>query len=440
LLVSQGFRTIVAGTAEAGLNHLTANPVDMIIVDAVLPDGDGFSVLKRKNETRPGVPAIMITSYGSVESAVRAMKLGVLEYLVKPLEYEELKVIIRKSLIKTQQDARRNAVETQRKERYRIENLIGGSPSFRKSLDMVQKIASSPAVTVLIQGESGTGKELVAKAIHYNSLRFNESFVEINCAAIPEGLLEAELFGHEKGAFTGAIRDKKGLFEIAHNGTLFLDEIGHMPIILQAKLVKAIEEKTFRRVGGTKELTFDARVIAATHRDLNQAIKSGEFREDLYYRLHVIYMTLPTLRERGPDDILLLAGHFIKTFNDEYNRSIQGLSDDAQKMMAVYSWPGNLRQLRNCIERAIILESGEWIQGSDLQLEADSGQPISLLDPSSIKLPEQGIDLQKLEDEIIRKAYEKSNGNKTKAAAFLNMSRDTFRYRWERIEEEDRGK
>ena len=434
-LTGQGYRVITALSGTAGIACAEENNPDLVIINAVLPDGDGFGVIKKLQENQSGIPLIILSNYGTVESAIRAMKMGALDYLVKPLNYEDLKIIVRKGLMKSQQDNRRNSLQVKRKETFKFSNIIGRSPAFLAVMENVKKIASSPAATVLLQGESGTGKELVAKAIHYNSSRFQNAFVEINCSAIPEGLLEAELFGHEKGAFTGASREKKGLFEIANNGTLFLDEIGHMPVTLQAKMVKAIEEKSFRRVGGTKELFFDARIIAATHRDLLEAARASEFRMDLYYRLQVMHITLPSLRERGPTDILVLARYFKDAFNQEYNTDVKGFSTESQQALTAYSWPGNVRQLRNAIERAIILNPEDWIQPEHLQLDLDANKetsPAEIISPMDLHIPDEGIDVEKLVSDLMVKALRKTGGNKSSAAKLLGMSRDTFKYRWKK--------
>lgn len=432
-LTGQGYRVEIAQSSESGIATAIKEQMDFLIIDTVLPDGDGFNTLKQINEVRKDIPAVILTGYGSIESAVRAMKLGALDYLVKPIDYDNLKLIIRRGMMKFQQESRRDVLETQRKNRYQIDRIIGVSPVFKAVLDVVKMIAASPAGSILLTGESGTGKELIAKALHYNSPRFGQAFVEINCAAIPEGLLEAELFGHERGAFTGAVREKRGLFEIADKGTIFLDEIGHMPLALQAKLVKSIEEKVFRRVGGEREMRFDARIIAATHRNLLEAVKDNDFRADLYYRLKVIHIELPSLRERGALDITVLGRHFIDEFNVEYGRNVKGFSPSAIEMINTYSWPGNVRQLRNAVERAVILDPGDSIDVQHLQLD-----DMTIKSPQKwdLEIPDSGIDLESIEKNLIEKALHKAGGNKTKAAKYLGLSRDAFRYRLSQIEKE----
>jgi two-component system, NtrC family, response regulator AtoC len=436
---SESFKVELATTGKQGFDKAKSHQPDCVILDSVLPDGDGISLVRQMNDKQLGIPCIMISGYGSVESAVKAMKLGVLDYLVKPLDYNALRQSVQKSISTCQQKVRRKSLELSRKHQYQFKNLIGNSPCFVRMVDQAQRISESPATTILLQGDSGTGKELFARAIHYNAKRLNRAFIEINCSAIPEGLLEAELFGHERGAFTGAVREKQGLFQLSDKGTLFLDEIGHMPISLQAKLVKAIEEKSFRRVGATRELHFESRIIAATNRNLKDAIRKGEFREDLYYRLQVIFLNLPSLLDRGPDDIELLAHHYVHYFSNEYDRAVKGFTPDALRMIREYSWPGNVRQLRNAIERAIILNWEEYIQPAHLQLENEMSEPVLNIDLDLIELPNDSLDIQKLEDHIIQKALKKHSGNQTRTAAYLRMSRDAFRYRWKRIQESGLG-
>ncbi|MCD4653572.1 sigma-54 dependent transcriptional regulator [bacterium] len=418
-------------TGSAGIIAVRNKLPDLLILDSVLPDGDGNSVLRQLVKIESHLPIIMITNIGSVKSAIKALKNGALEYLVKPLDYEELHALISRSLVRIRQSMRKGVIEKQRKTRFSVSNIVGNSPAISSAIQIVQKIAASPATTVLIQGESGTGKELFAKAIHYNSSRFQKAFVEINCSAIPEGLLEAELFGHEKGAFTGAGRMKKGLFEIADKGTIFLDEIADMPLVLQAKLVKTIEEKKFRRVGGTKEVYFDTRIIAATHQDLSMAVKMKSFRHDLYYRLCVILLTLPPLRNREKD-ILLLAEHFLDYFNKEYGFNVDQLSAEVKSALLSFSWPGNVRQLRNTIERAVVLNQTGMIEIEQLQLEESclSEKQISLLDIDNLVLPDTGFNLDNFNRLLMKKVLDKADGNKTRAAKMLGMTRDTFRYRW----------
>ncbi len=437
-LVGKGYRIHTEQSSQDGLRAFDTFKPDLALINAVLSDGDGFSVVRRMLEYNRNFPVIMISDFGTVDSAVQAMKMGVVDYLVKPLDYSRLSAVIRKGLMKSQQEVRRSSIQKQRRERFHFSNLVGTSPVFLKITALVKKIAESPANTVLIQGESGTGKELAAKAIHYNSNRYQKTFVEINCAAIPEGLLEAELFGHEKGAFTGAVREKKGLFEVAEGGSVFLDEIGHMPLSLQIKLNKVIDERVFRRVGGTKEIELNSRIIAATHLDLLQAVRNGTFRQDLYYRLNVIHLTMPSLRERGPEDILLLIRHFIDVFNHSYMKNIRGLSPQAEQLVLSYSWPGNVRQLRNAVERAVILNDGEIIEPEHLQLDAEHSAAADSSTVPDIEIPDTGLNIDDLINRLLVKAYEKAGGNKTRAAKYLGMTRESFKYRWKKISSGDK--
>lgn len=446
-LNTQGYRAEATQTAAETMKIVEQRKPDLVMLDAVLPDSDGFALMKKLRERIPNLPIICISSYSAVDPAVKAMQAGALDYLVKPLEFERLKPVIRKSLMGARQDARRKALEQKRAGLYELPRILGTSQPFQEVLEKVKRIVDCPVATVLLLGESGTGKELIAKAIHYNSVSRHNAFVEINCSAIPEGLLEAELFGHEKGAFTGAVREKKGLFELAQDGTLFLDEIGHMQPMLQAKLVKAIEEKSFRRVGGTTSIGFNGRIIAATHRDLAEAVRMGEFRHDLYYRLKVIHLTLPPLRSRGREDIILMAQFFKDSFNREYDRSIEGFTEEALAMMTDYPWPGNVRQLRNTIERAVILTPVPMISPEHLQLESllpetaseklDSAEkPTTQEDLSEDailhQLPDDAFNLDEHIQEIMWLAYEKNNRNKSRTAKYLGISRDKFRYRWDK--------
>lgn len=391
-----------------------------------------MEVLERIKELDEEVIVIMVTALGVLETAVMAMRLGAYDYINKPFNLDELAIVIKKSL--ETQDLKREVAQlrsTQPK-KFSIDQIIGQSDELQHVLSMIRKIAKSDAGTVLVQGESGTGKELVAKAIHYEGGRADKPFMAINCAAVPETLLESELMGHEKGAFTDAKNLKKGLFEMAHGGTVFLDEIGDMPQGIQAKLLRVLEDRTFRRVGGTKDIHVDVRIISATNKDLLAAIADKSFRNDLYYRLQVIPIFLCPLRERR-SDILILAHSFIESFNREFGKSVKGISEAAEKFLVEYDWPGNVRELRNVIERAIILENEEIMRLEHLPRELVSKSGGSESGPLEFNLPPEGIDIEDVERELIRQALDMSEGNQSKAAKKLNLGIDAFRYRMKKF-------
>jgi DNA-binding NtrC family response regulator len=357
--------------------------------------------------------------------------MGAYDYINKPFNHDELVVTIGRALESSHLRREVRHLRAEQQERYGLSNIIGRSQAMLEVFELIEKIARSQATTVLITGESGTGKDLVAKAIHYASDRANRPFMNITCSALPETLLESELMGHERGSFTDARYLKKGLFELADGGTVFLDEIGDMGVLLQAKLLRFLQEKTFKRVGGTKDITVDVRIIAATNRDLGKAVRDGRFREDLYYRLKVIPMTLPPLRDRE-EDVPLLVKYFVDTFNREFKKATKGVTSEALERLITYPWPGNVRELRNVIERAMILENKPEITLQDLPREirdraVEAEAPAAA--PSGFHLPETGFSLKKIEQEMVRQALEKSAGNQSRAARLLSISRDTLRYK-----------
>ncbi len=420
-----GHQVVAVARGEEGLKVFETTPFDLCLLDLKLPKLSGIQVLERMREISEYTQVVIITAYGTTETAVKAMKLGAADYLQKPLNLDELRLTIERLLsitrLKDELAYRREAEVSESQ----FANIIGRSPEMKKVFEQMRKVIhTEKAITVLIQGETGTGKELVAKAIHYQGLRKEKPFVEINCTAIPDTLIEAELFGYERGAFTNAKRRKRGLVELAEGGSLFLDEVGGLNLSLQLKLLKVVEEKSFRRLGGTEDLKVDVRVIAATNRDLEKAVKDGSFREDLYYRLDVITIKLPPLRERG-DDSFLLAEHFLKGFSKEYGRGITNFSKEARELIRGYSWPGNVRELKNVLERAVLMGSEEIIRPQDLAISLDQ-KAISI---SEIEFPSQGISLKEVEKELIQKAMEMAKGNRSKAARLLGLSRDTLRYR-----------
>ncbi len=430
-LEAEGYDIKVAETGQKGLILFRKDPADIIITDLKLPDIDGIDILREIKYTNPETQIILITAYGTIDSAVTAMKEGASDYLTKPFSMDELLLII-KRLIRIKQLEEENIRLKEKIEgRYTMEGLIGKSPQMQKVYDLIQTVSQTDT-TVLIQGESGTGKEMVANAIHLKSLRKNKPFIKVNCSALPETLLESELFGHEKGAFTGAFRQRKGRFELADGGTIFLDEIGEISPSVQVKLLRVLQEKKFERVGGNETLSVDIRLICATQKDLKKEIQNGSFREDLYYRLNVVPIYLPPLRERK-EDILLLADHFVNKFSKKIGKEVLGLSEEAKSILLRYHFPGNIRELENMIERSITLLKGKIIKVEDLPEEIIekeiSVQEISkkIQGPKSLA---QAINL--FEKEYIQNVLEKTKGKKGEAAEILGISRKTL---WEKIKE-----
>ncbi len=429
-LKKQGYEVLTAGSGEDALRLLREDTPDMVLLDIQLPGINGLEVLEKIKEMEDDVIVIMVTALGVLETAIKAMRMGAYDYINKPFNLDELAIVIRKALETSELKREVAHLRSEQSRRYGISNIIGQSRHMQNVLSMVEKIARSDASTVLIQGESGTGKELIAKAIHYESARADKPFMAINCAAVPETLLESELMGHEKGAFTDAKLQKKGLFEMADGGTLFLDEIGDMEPGMQAKLLRVLEERSFRRVGGTKDVQIDVRIVSATNKDLLKAMEEKTFRNDLYYRIQVIPLFLPPLRERQ-EDIIPLAEHFISHFNREFGKSVKGISKMAEKFLTEYTWPGNIRELKNVIERAIILENEEMLLLEHLPQEivakaGGSGGGV-------FRLPPEGIDIEDVERELIRQALEISEGNQSKAAKKLSLGIDAFRYRMKKF-------
>jgi len=429
-LKRQGYEVATAASGEDALRALRDDPPDLMLLDVQLPGINGLDVLEKGKEIAEDVIVIMVTALGVLETAVKSMRMGAYDYINKPFNLDELAIVIKKALDTGELRREVAHLRSEQTRKYGITNLIGSSRHMVNVLAMVQKIARSDASTVLIQGESGTGKELIAKAIHYESARADKPFMAINCAAMPETLLESELMGHEKGAFTDAKVQKKGLFELADGGTLFLDEIGDMEPGMQAKLLRVLEERAFRRVGGTKDIQVDVRIVSATNKDLLKAMEERTFRNDLYYRIQVIPVFLPPLRERK-EDILTLANHFITHFNREFGKQVKGMSPMAEKFLAEYHWPGNIRELKNVIERAIILENDDVLMLEHLphEMVAKAGGS----GPLNLTIPPEGIDIEDVERELIRQSLEVSEGNQSKAAKKLNLGIDAFRYRMKKF-------
>ena len=431
-LKRQGYEVATAATGEDALRALRDDPPDLMLLDIQLPGINGLDVLEKAKEIAEEVIIIMVTALGVLETAVKAMRMGAYDYINKPFNLDELAIVIKKALETGELRREVQQLRSEQTRKYGITNLIGSSRHMVNVLAMVQKIARSDASTVLIQGESGTGKELIAKAIHYESARADKPFMAINCAAVPETLLESELMGHEKGAFTDAKAQKKGLFELADGGTLFLDEIGDMEPGMQAKLLRVLEERAFRRVGGTKDIQVDVRIISATNKDLLKAMEERTFRNDLYYRIQVIPVFLPPLRERR-EDIPTLANHFIAHFNREFGKQVKGISPMAEKFLSEYHWPGNIRELKNVIERAIILENDEILMLEHLPHEMVAKAGSAGSGPLNLTIPPEGIDIEDVERELIRQSLEVSEGNQSKAAKKLNLGIDAFRYRMKKF-------
>jgi two-component system, NtrC family, response regulator AtoC len=430
-LKKQGYEVCTAGTGEDALRLAREEQPELVLLDYHLPGINGLEVLQRLKETDEDIVVIMVTAQGGLETAVNTMRHGAYDYINKPFNLDEMAIVIRKAL--ETQDLRREVVQLRSEHKKSgPPQILGGSKHMKNVLDMMAKVAKSDASTVLVQGESGTGKELVAKWIHYESSRCEKPFVAINCAAVPSTLLESELFGHEKGAFTDAKTSKKGLFELADGGTVFLDEIGDMEIGMQAKLLRFLEDRTFRRIGGTKVIPVDVRIISATNKDLLKAIEEKIFRNDLYYRLQVIPIFLPSLRERK-EDILVLANHFIEMYTKEFNKPTKGISAMAEKLLVEYNWPGNIRELKNVIERAIILGNDDNLLLENLPLEIVAKASQMTVPMATFKLPPEGIDIEEVERELIKQSLEITDWNQSKAAKKLNLGIDAFRYRMKKF-------
>jgi DNA-binding NtrC family response regulator len=434
-----GFVPVEAATAGDGIAAFEADPPAAVLLDINLPDGSGLDVLRKLRQREPDAVIIMITANVLVDETIAALRGGAYDFIGKPINLEELHVAIRNGIEAGQLRREVNLIRRERSRQFSFDQIIGQSPAIREMLAMSQKVAESEVSSVLLQGESGTGKDLVAKAIHYHSNRADGPFIAINCAAIPATLIESELFGYEKGAFTDAKARKEGMFEQAEGGTLLFDEIGELELSLQAKLLRVLEEGAFRRVGGLKDIPFDARIIAASNRDLKRESENGRFRLDLYYRLSVIQIDIPSLRERG-DDVLLLAEHYIETFGERLRKRITGISPDVAKAFRQYDWPGNVRELRNVIERAMILEDDDVITMKYIPRPVSGG---ASMDHSShdgrgaepFHLPPGGVSLDEVEMSLVRQAIDRSGGNQTKAAEMLGISRDQLRYRLKKLEE-----
>ena len=443
-LQSWGFSPIEAATVAEATRLFNAHSPAAVLLDIDLPDGSGLDVLREIKQEHPDAIAIMITGNVHIDNTISALRGGAYDFIGKPINLEELRVTVRNAI--EARDLRREVdqVKKERAREFNFRQIVGESTAMKKMLGLAAKVAESDVASVLLQGESGTGKDLVAKAIHYGSQRAERPFVAVNCAALPATLIESELFGYEKGAFTDAKARKEGLFEQAEGGTLLLDEIGELELSLQAKLLRILEEGAFRRVGGLKDIPLDVRVLAASNRDLKTESEAGRFRLDLYYRLSVIQIDIPPLRERG-DDVLLLAQHYIDTIGIRLkrNRKITGLAPEARDVFRKYHWPGNVRELRNVIERALILEENnqittEYLPGG-LLASPQSSSTTNVDAAAQFVLPAQGISLDEAELSFVRQAIERSGSNQTRAADLLGISRDQLRYRLKKLEDAQDG-
>jgi DNA-binding NtrC family response regulator len=433
ILSEDGYRVLEAANGAEALKLVNSDEIDLALLDLNLGADNGLLLLGALKEANPDLLVIIITGYGSVETAVDALKLGAFDYMKKPFKADALRVIVKLAL--QTQELKREVRSLRRSGALGLDvPLLGESVVFRQVLDQVREVARIPTATVLITGESGTGKELVARAIHSLSDRREHPFVAVNCASIPTELMESELFGHEKGAFTGATIRKTGLFEEAHNGSIFLDEIGDMYASLQAKLLRVLQERTVRRVGGCKDLPVDLRVIAATNRDLRQRIQIGTFREDLFYRLNVVPLHLPPLRERGTD-ILLLAKFFLSQFSQSFGKSFLAIAPPAEQMLLAYAWPGNVRELRNIIERICIMANGPLLEPAHLPPELHRIPHHTSTSSSSTNTDiSQGLEIavSVYEKELIKQALSQAEGNVVKASLLLKIPRGTLRYKMEK--------
>jgi two-component system response regulator PilR (NtrC family) len=427
LFESEGFGVDTARSAAEAQRTLGGKSFDLVLCDILMPDGNGLDLLREIKANSPNTAVVMMTAFTSTKTAIEAMRLGAYDYVSKPFDVEELKIITQKALERAELADENVYLRRELEKKYTFNNIIGKSQRMQTIFALVERIARTTS-TVLIHGESGTGKELIARAIHFASPRAGRRFLSINCGALPENLLESELFGHERGAFTGAVREKKGLFQEADRGTLFLDEIGELTPPMQVKLLRALQQKTVRKVGGNQEEAVDARVITATNQNLESRLATGEFREDLYYRINVLPIHLPPLRQRR-EDIPLLVEFFLQKYSRQMELPARQISIEAMRLLEAYDWPGNVRELENVVERALALSHAETISTRDLPAELLTSRRSN---PDLIHLPDEGLDLEAhLEDiraQLMAQALERTSGVQTQAAELLRMSFRSFRY------------
>lgn len=444
-----GYHVVEAESGAAGLRLAAHESPDLVLLDVRLGDMNGIDVLEEMKKAGDARAVIMITADPQFEDVKHALKLGAYDFIGKPLDFDELAVTVKNALEATRLRSENESLKGEVRRRQGAHEVIGVSSRMTELMQFVNKVAASEATTILIQGESGTGKDLIAKAIHYNSKRSERSFVAINCSAIPETLMEAELFGHERGAFTDAKAMKKGLFEMADGGTLFLDEIGELSPLLQAKLLRVLEDQVIRRVGGVRDMQVDVRVIAASNRDLERAVREANFRQDLYYRLAIISLFLPPLRERK-EDIFPLVDYFVDRYNRKFRKSVQGITDETRRLLLKHDWPGNVRELKNAIERAMILEESDRLRPDYLPFAVgQQHSPFTAFEASTmgshpsgpatqlsngrslprLTIPEGGTSLEEVERALVELALQQANNNQTQAAKLLDISRDALRYK-----------
>jgi two-component system, NtrC family, response regulator AtoC len=429
-LEKAGYGVLLAETGEVALQKISEEAPDLVLLDINLPGMDGFEVLEKAFQIDQSLIPIMITAFDDVDRVVKAVKLGAFDYVVKPFDFNKVRLSIDKALETHRLKREVKHLRQEQRGQSDLSSIIRASPDMRKVLEMTEKVASTDAATVLVQGESGTGKEMIARAVHDLSKRSNMPFVALNCAGVADHLLENELCGHEKGAYTDANVLKKGLLEVADGGALFLDEIGDMSQGMQAKILRLIEQKTFRRIGGVKDIRVDVRIIAATNKDLRTLMLEGKFREDLFYRINIVSLSIPALRLRR-DDILPLAKHFIDRYNRDFHKIVRKMSTEVEHFFTTYDWPGNVRELKNVVERAMILGEGESLLLEHLPLEIVRGKQEDSI--TGFNLPPEGISMEQLEESLVRKALMMTSGNQTKSAALLGISRDSLRYRMQKF-------
>ncbi|MEN8118798.1 MAG: sigma-54 dependent transcriptional regulator [Bacteroidota bacterium] len=429
-LSSKGYKVYTAETGEEGMKLFELHYPDLVFVDSRLPGMQGLEVISRIKSIDDDVILICMTAFGSIEMAVEAMKLGAFEYLKKPFSFDEIDIIINNVNKKINIDKEIQLLRRQQTDKLTFDDIVCESESIKNIIDLLKKISKTDATTILLLGESGTGKDIFARAIHNESNRKDKSFVDINCSSLPETLLESELFGYEKGAFTDAKKLKKGLFEIAENGTVFLDEIGEVNLATQVKLLSVLENRYVRRLGGTQNIPVNVRIIAATNKNLEEAIAEKTFRVDLYYRLKVFQITLPPLNKRK-EDIVALTNYFLDIFNAQFRKKIKSIAPKTKQILMHYNWPGNVRELKNVMERAIILESNDKLTAKNLPVEIRNIQPTieKVKNIYHFEIPDEGISLTELEKQVIIQALKKAENNQTKASKLLGISRDTLRYK-----------
>lgn len=434
MLKKEGYDVVCVEDGQEAIDILKKKSFDMVISDMQMPNVTGIELLRHVKEQSPDLTFMMITAFGTTETAVEAMKLGAYDYITKPFKIDEVRINIANALRSQSLEVENRALKKELVKENSFQNLVGNSERMHHVFELMKRVSQAPT-NVLITGESGTGKEMIAKGVHYNGPLKDKPFVPVNCGAIPESLMESEVFGHKKGSFTGAVADKAGLFEAADGGTIFLDEVGELPLTIQVKLLRAIQERVIRRVGSTEDTPVNVRIIAATNRDLAEMVKEGTFREDLYYRLNVINVESPPLRERS-DDIPLLVNHFLKKYNERLNKNISSISDEAMSLLRGYKYPGNVRELENIVERTVALEGGATILPESLPPMVNTPSGRKMASSHEIEITEDGIDLDKvigqIEKELLVKAIHATNGVKKRAAKLLNISFRSMRYRVEK--------